>query len=63
MRITASTSTAAIRATAANAFHKPSNPICSNTVGVTTAAIVDPMHPQMPHMPIAVPILSALTHF
>ena len=58
-----STSTAARAATTANAVHSPEKPAVSNSVGTSTAATVDPTQPQMPHTPMATPILSGRTHW
>ena len=58
----ARTSTAARTAPTANTVHTPANPIASNTVGVTTAAAVEPTQPQTPQMPMAVPTLPGSTH-
>ena len=57
------TRTAAHAAIAANRIHKPLNPSVSKTVGVTTAAMVEPKQPQIPQIPIAEPIFSGFTHF
>ena len=62
-RMDTSTSAAARAATTANAPHSPEKPAVSNSVGTSTAATVDPTQPQMPHTPMATPILSGRTHW